>query len=300
MKEIRKKKYSGIVVPVITPVLDDKKLDEENYKKILNHCIDSRIDIIFPMGTSGEAATVNKEIWKRSIEVTINFVNDRIPVFCGAIDTSTARVMEKIKVAEQLGAKTIVVLPPLYNISHQSEIIRHYEKICKSTDLEVVVYNNPDTYHHVNILPETLLEISKIDNIVACKDSTCSWTLFQESIFLLENSKVSMFSGSETLFTASLLFGADGCVSIIANFFPKICVELYSAAVKREMEKVIEMQKKINDILRIFNINKSWLSIIRYLAEKMDFRSGGNGVDILESLDNKERAIIDNIFERYI
>lgn len=300
MKEIRKKKYSGIVVPVITPVLDNKKLDEENYKKILKHCIDSKINIMFPMGTSGEAATVNKEIWKRSIEVTINFVDGRVPVFCGVIDTSTARVIEKIKVAEQLGAKTVVVLPPLYNISHQSEIIRHYGKICKSTDLEVVVYNNPDTYHHVNILPETLLEISKMDNIIACKDSSSSWTLFQDCVFLLESSKVSIFSGSESLFAASLFFGADGCVSIIANFFPKICVELYNAAVKRDIEKVIELQKKVNDILKIFNINKSWLSIIRYLAEKMDFKSGGNSVDILESLNNKEKAIIDNIFEKYI
>lgn len=297
----KQKKYSGIAVPVITPVLNDKKLDEENFKKILKHSMDHGIDIIFPMGTSGEAPTINKEIWKRSLEVAINFVNGAVPVFCGVIDNSTPRVIEKIKIVEQLGVKTVVIIPPLYSISLQSEIVKHFEKICKSTKLEVVVYNNPDTYH-VTILPKTLLEISKMNNIVACKDSTSDWSLYQESIFMLKDSKISMFCGSESLFGPSLLFGADGCVSIIANFFPKVCVDLYRAASNKDIEKVIELQKKVNDIIRIFEINKSWLTIIRYLAVKMNFKSKGdnNSINILEPLKSKEKALVDEIFDRYV
>jgi 4-hydroxy-tetrahydrodipicolinate synthase len=301
MKENKKKKYFGIAVPVITPVLDDKKLDEENFIKIIKHSIDSGADIIFPMGSSGEAATIDKEIWKRSIEVSINFVNGAVPVFCGVIDSSTSRVIEKIKIVEQLGAKTVVAIPPLYNIELQSEIVKHFEKICKSTNLEVVVYNNPDTYH-VNILPKTLLEISKIENIVACKDSTSDWSMFQECIFMLENSKVSIFSGSESMFAASLLLGADGCVSVIANFFPKICVELYQAAAGKDIEKVIKLQKEVDEISKIFNIGKSWLAIIRYLATKMNLKSGNykNIIDIIEPLNSKEKVFLDGIFNKYI
>lgn len=301
MKDTKHKKYCGIAVPVITPVLGDKKLDEENYKKVIKHAMDARVDIIFPMGTSGQAATIGKEIWKRSIEVAINFINGQVPVFCGVIDSSTSRVIEKIKVAEQLGAKTVVVIPPPYNIVLQSEIVRHFEKICKSTNLEVVVYNNPDTYN-VNILPKTLLEISAMDNIVACKDSTSDWSLFQDSIFALKDSKVAMFCGSEFLFAPSLIFGADGCVSIIANFFPKVCVELYRASAARDIEKVIELQKKVNDITKIFDIGKSWLTIIKYLEVKMNFKSKSysNSINILEPLNSKEKALIDEIFERYV
>jgi len=301
MEAIKKKTKSGfhgIIPPVITPLKEDETLDEENFEKLIHYCIDNGVHGIFVSGTSGEAMCVSRKVWKRTAEVAINSVKDRVPVFCGVIDSSTARVIENIKELEQIGAKIVVATPAFYlQNTCQDEIIRHFEIICKSTNLKVVAYNIPATTH-VNILPETIQKISQIDNLVAYKDSCANWEQFQRNLYMLENSDISLFNGAEELCGPSLLFGADGCVPGLASFFPSLFINMYYEALNSNITQVYELQKKVWEIRKTLSAGKSWMSAMKYIGSRLGFGSS-KVTSPVEPLTDSEKKKIDMILEKY-
>ncbi|HHW48461.1 MAG TPA: dihydrodipicolinate synthase family protein [Clostridiaceae bacterium] len=293
-----KKRYCGIVPPIITPLKESGALDEEGLEKLINYCIDNGVHGIFAMGTSGEAMCVSRKVWKRTIEVTLKTVGNRVPVFCGAIDSSTERVIENIKELEQAGAEIIVATPAFYlQNTCQEEIIRHFEKICSSTSLKIVVYNIPSTTH-VNILPETIRRLSEIDNIIAYKDSSADWEQLQREIFLLEDANISLFNGAEELCGVSMLFGAQGCVPGLASFFPRMFVDMYEAALRKDIDRVYELQKQVWDVRKILFVGKSWMSAMKYAGSKFGFGTE-TVTDPVEPLKDDEKKKIDEILEKY-
>ena len=88
-----KEKFKGIIPPIITPLTEERRLDEEGLRKLIDFDIENGVHGIFAMGTSGEAMMVRREDWLRTLEVTVDQVNGRVPVFCGVIDSSTERVI---------------------------------------------------------------------------------------------------------------------------------------------------------------------------------------------------------------
>jgi dihydrodipicolinate synthase/N-acetylneuraminate lyase len=287
----------GIIPPVITPLTKDEKLDMEGFAKVINHCIDHGVHGIFTLGSSGEAMSISRSEFLKTAEAAVKIVGKRVPLFIGAIDTCTARVIENIKELEQIGAEMVVITPGFYmQNTCQDEIIRHFEKICGCTALKVVVYNIP-SLTHVNILPETILELSKNENIVAYKDSCANWEQFQRNLFLLENAKISVFNGAEELCSASLLFGADGCVPGLADFFPRLFVDMYYAAQQKDVATVFSLQKKVWDLRKTLFVGKSWMSAMKYIAARLGLASNYVASPI-EPLTPEEMKRIDQILER--
>jgi len=260
------KPYRGIVPPLITPLTEEETLDMEALGNLIEHCIQAGVHGVFTMGSSGEAMEVTTEVWLETIKETLRIVGGRIPVFCGVIDSCTSRVLERIRMAEDVGAEHIVVVPPFYlNVSSQDEIIRHFEMICSKTTLKVVAYNIPQMTH-ANILPETIKKIAEFDNLVMYKDSSSDWEQFQRNLFLLEGSKISLFNGAEELCAPAMIFGADGCVPGLANFFPELFVSMYDAALREDIQEVYRYQKQIWELRKVLFVGSSWMSAMKYLG----------------------------------
>ena len=291
-------KYCGIIPPLLTPLQADETLDEESFEKIIEYCIKNGVSGLFTMGTTGEAVNVSRKVWKQASKFAISTVKGRVPVFSGVIDSSTARVIENIKELEDSGASIVVVSPFFYlQNTCQDEIIRHYEQICRATDLKVVVYNIPSTTH-ANILPETMLELSKIDNIVAYKDSCADFEQFQRNLFLMKDASVSILNGAEELCAASMLFGADGCIPGLANLFPRVFVSMYEATLKRDLDRAFELQKQVWEIRKILFAGKSWLSGMKYAAQRLHLCSE-KATSPIEPLQFEEKKKIERIIDQY-
>ncbi len=294
-----KKKYFGIIPPVITPLREDRTLDEEGFKRLIDFDIKNGVSGIFAMGSSGEAMMTTRNEWLNTLKAAVTYADGRVPVFCGVIDSSTVRVMENIKAAEQVGGKVMVVTPAFYlqNVA-QSEIIRHYETVAKSTKLEIVVYNIPGMTH-APIKPETIREIAQIDNVVAYKDSCADWEQFQRALFLLEDRDVAVFNGAEELCSAAMIYGAQGCVPGLANFFPKMFVEMYDAAKAGDVKKTYELQKAVWGLRKVLFVGKHWMSAMKHIGSIMGF-----GADIasmpVEPLTMEQKEKIDQIVKRYL
>ncbi len=294
-----KQTYTGIIPPIITPLNADRTLDAEGLKRLIDFDIAGGVTGIFTMGSSGEAMMTSREVWLDAIKTTVAHVAGRAKVFSGVIDTSTTRVIENIKAAEQVGAEIMVVTPAFYlQNSCQAEILRHFEAVARSTRCKLVAYNIPGMTH-APIAPETIRQIADIDNVVAYKDSCADWESFQRVLFLLEDRDVAVFNGAEVLCSAAMIFGAQGCVPGLANFFPKMFVDMYGACERGDIREAYRLQKEVWALRKVLAIGKHWMSAMKHIGHSMGF-----GADVaslpVEPLTPEQAKAIDEIIKRYL
>ena len=179
-------KGAGSAVP--TP-FDKDGVNLDEFKKFLKFQISNDIDALIVCGTTGESSTMTKEekinVIKCAVKVTNSYQNQsinnstsqdiqstkKVPVIAGTGSNNTAHVIEMSKIAESLGVDGVLIVTPYYNKTTQKGLIAHYKTIAESISIPIILYNVPSRTG-MNIEPETCLELSKIDNIVAIKEAS--------------------------------------------------------------------------------------------------------------------------------
>lgn len=286
-------KYTGIIPPLVTPLDCNYHLDESSLEKLIDHTINGGVSGLFINGTSGEALRLTDDVWEHLTRKTLAYAGNRVPIFCGAIDTSTARTIERIKKLEDMGASIAVSTPPFYLANFgQDEILRHYDAICNATSIEIAVYNIPENTH-ANILPETIGKLAEYENIVAYKDSSADWQQLQRILFCLRDKNIAVFNGAEELCAVSMLYHADGCIPGLANFIPKLFVELSEACITNDVERTYELQRTINAIRQCIFVNNCWMSGMKALLDVFHFGNDIPSPSLLPlSSEEKEQMLL--------
>ncbi len=270
------KKYTGIIPPLITPLTQDGKLDKPAVHRLVEHCIAGGVTGVFPGGSSGEAMRLCDDVWEENTREVLKAVNGRVDVFCGAIDSSASRVVERLKKIEAMGGTVAVCSAPFYLRSFgQDEILRHFDYICSHTSLNIAVYNIPEMTQ-VNILPETIARLADYEPIVACKDSSADWQHLQRILFLCKDKPISILNGAEELCAVSVLCGAAGCIPGLADFMPELFVEMYEAGKRGDIARSMELQKTIYEVRKTIFLNGCWMSGMKCLSKI--FGIGGEGL----------------------
>ena len=292
-------KFKGIIPPIITPLTPDRRLDADALRRLIDFDIEGGVHGIFAMGSSGEAMMVSREDWLETLRITVEHVNGRVPVFCGVINSSTARVMEDMKRAEDVGAENMVITPSFYlQNSCQDEIIRHYEALAAATKKNIVVYNIPGMTH-APIQPDTIARLADIDNVVAYKDSCADWEQVQRELYLLEDKDIAVFNGAEELCSAALIFGAAGCVPGLANFFPRLFVDMYDASLRGDIQACYELQKKVWQVRKALFFGRHWMAAMKHIGATMGF-----GADIamlpVEPLTDEQKRKVDELAAQFM
>lgn len=243
------KRPAGVICPIATPLLDDEKLDERAFRQLIEFVLPS-IDGLLVLGTTGEFALLTEATAFQAVEVAVEQVAGRIPVYAGIGDTGTARVLAKMRAVEQLGVDFMLVTAPFYfSVSDQAALHRHFTTVAEASSRPVLVYNIQNT--HNNLSPALISELSMHPNIVGLKDSWGDFYQFQEFL-ALRSEKFSVFMGPEQLFAASLWLGADGLVSALANIAPGVFKRLTAQVAAGKREAAIQTQREITQLADIF------------------------------------------------
>lgn len=236
---------TGIVPPMITPLLGTDTLDEKGVKNLVEHLISGGVSGIFILGTTGEAQHLSIKIKSELIEKTCAYVNKRVPVLVGITDTS---VYESIKLAElagKCGATATVAAPPYYFALGQPELIEYYELLADRCPLPLYLYNMP-SHTKTMIEPATVWTLSKHKNIIGLKDSSANGVYFCKLLTMFKDQpEFGLFVGPEEMMASVVLMGAHGGVSGGANVYPEIFVDVYNAAANKDVNKTIENQNKM-------------------------------------------------------
>ena len=186
---------------------------------------------------------------KRVAKVVVEETNGKVPVIVQVGTPATLTTITLAKHAESIGAEAIACVTPYYYQPDEESLIRHYETVAKTVNLPLLVYNIP-RHTGVNIRPETLSKLAKMNLIVGVKDSSRDFLQLLETIETLPKEFVVM-DGTEGYILPALIMGARGAVSALANALPELFTDLYVTFKKGDLERAKAIQFKVNKAKRI-------------------------------------------------
>ncbi len=165
-----KEKYGKILTPLVTPFKEDQSVDYEAAVSIAEKLIaDQQADSIILTGTTGEFFTMSFEERVKLFKVIKDAVGNKIPLMAGVGCASTIETIALAKKAQELGFAIMMVVSPYYTKPTQKELYNHFKKVAESVNIQMMLYNIP-IFTGVNINPETVAQLSEIENIVAVKE----------------------------------------------------------------------------------------------------------------------------------
>ncbi len=269
-------KLHGIIPPIATPIDARERPDEKALRRLVEYLLAAGTHALFVMGSTGEFALFTDEERKRAIEIVVDQVGGRVPVLAGCAAESTKKAIAQAAVATEAGAQMLVLTPTYYFPATQPDIIAHYRLFLREADLPTVVYNIPWCTGS-SIQPETAEVLFDLPGVVGMKDSSDDFWLFQRLLIVRQSRKNGvLFQGSENNIAASLLMGADGGVLGIANVLPDLCVRLYQAAARRDLEKVRALNDKLQRVRRLYPLAPP-RQILKYM---LSLKGIGNGAAV--------------------
>ena len=279
--------FFGSIPALITP-FHKGEVDYDSFQKIIEWSIEQESHGFVPCGTTGESPTLSHDEHKEVVEACIKVVDKRVPVIAGTGSNNTIEAIEFTKHAEKLAADAALVVTPYYNKPTQEGLYLHYKKIAEATKLPIIIYNIPGR-SIVDMSIETMLELSKINNIVGVKDATND--LFRP---LLTRTKIKKdfcyLSGEDGTALAYLAQGGNGCISVTANIAPKLCSELHNHWKNKEIDKALQINLKLAKIHHALFIESS-PGPVKYAAELLNLCSSETRLPIAPIKDSTKLII---------
>jgi len=210
--------FQGAMVAIVTP-FKNGKFNEDTFRELIDFQIENGTDGIVPCGTTGESPTLSHQEHERVIEITVEHVNKRVPVIAGTGSNNTAEAISLTRHAKKAGANGALMISPYYNKPTQQGLFLHFEKVAKTVDIPIIVYNIPGRTA-VNIEPETMARLSKIENIVGVKEASGSMKQITDTIALCRDD-FTVVSGEDFLTFPLLCVGGKGVISVVSNVAPR-------------------------------------------------------------------------------
>ena len=242
----------GIIPAMVTPLDRNEEIDEAGIRGIINYLIDSGVHGIFVCGSQGESYALTDDEKKRVIEISVDEVNGRVPVYAGTGAVTTKMTIELSRYAVDVGADAVTIVTPYFIKPSQDELYMHYKHIAESVDSPILIYNNPGRTN-VNLEAETVKKLAEIDNIVGIKDSSGDLTLTAQYIMKCPD-EFAVLAGRDSLILETLLYGGKGAVAATANVAPRLVVGIYENFIKGDLEKARELQFKILPLRLAFSL----------------------------------------------
>jgi 4-hydroxy-tetrahydrodipicolinate synthase len=235
--------FKGSIPAVITP-FNENKVDYFSLTKVLNYLIDNGSHGLVPCGTTGESPTLSHDEHKKIIEETIRVSDKRVPVIAGTGSNNTWEAIEYTDHAEKSGADAALIVTPYYNKPTQLGLYEHFKTIAEKTNIPIIIYNIPGR-SIVDMSIETMIELSKIENIIGVKDATND--LFRPLLTRKKmNNDFCYLSGEDGTALAFLAQGGQGCISVTANVAPKLCSDMHTAWQELNISKAQEINLKLS------------------------------------------------------
>jgi len=198
---------SGVWVPLVTPMCDGR-IDLPSYRRLVEHLLAKGVAGFFPLGTTGEAPTLDDDEADAIVAETVDVVAGRAPIFVGIGGNATHKVIKTIRRLERFAFPGIVSVCPYYNRPTQDGLRQHFTAIAEATDRRILIYNIPYRTS-VNLANETLLALGQLPNIVGVKDS--SGNIAQSlDLLAMRPEGFAVLTGEDALFFSLLGSGADG------------------------------------------------------------------------------------------
>lgn len=231
--------FTGMATAIVTP-MTKTDIDYDALGRFLDFQIDSGINGIVVMGTTGENATIEPEDQDKVIRFTVEKVAHRVPVIAGTGTNNTAHVLHNTRNACAAGADAILVVTPYYNKATQNGLITHFTAVADESTVPVILYNVPGRTG-CNLLPKTVAKLAEHPRIAAIKEATGSLAQMVE-IMALCGDKIDVYSGEDALTVPMMAMGAAGTISVLSNVVPAKAVAMTNACLAGDYKTAARLQ----------------------------------------------------------
>ena len=207
--------FGRVSTAMVTPFDKKGHIDFPKTTQLVNHLIENGTDSLVIAGTTGESPTLTKEEKLALFRHVVRVVDKRIPVIAGTGGNDTYASIDLTKKAAATGVDAVMVVAPYYNKPNQEGLYQHFKEIAVSTSLPIMVYNIPGRTA-INILPETIIRLSEIENIVAVKEASGDLSAMAKIIAGTDEDFL-LYSGDDGLTIPVLSIGGYGIVSVASH-----------------------------------------------------------------------------------
>ncbi|NLP14250.1 MAG: 4-hydroxy-tetrahydrodipicolinate synthase [Clostridium sp.] len=242
---MRKPIFTGAGVAIVTPFTENG-VNFDKLGELIDFQINEGIDSIIICGTTGEASTMPDDEHKAVIKFAVEKVSKRVPVIAGTGSNDTNHAISLSKYAEEVGADAILSVTPYYNKTTQKGLYEHFKLIANSIKTPVVLYNVPGRTG-LNIDPQTVKQLSEIDNIVAIKE--CNLNQVGEIVKICPDD-FTVYSGNDDQVVPLLALGGKGLISVMANIIPKKAHDLVSTFLAGNIEESRKIQLDLLNLIK--------------------------------------------------
>jgi len=246
------KEIKGIIAAMQTAMHEDGSINEKELRRQIDRQIEAGVDAVFCLGTNGEFYIMSMEEKIRVMEIFVDQVKGRVPVYAGTGCISTEETVSLSKKAEEIGVDVISIITPYFAAISQEELYQHYAAAAKAVSLPVVMYNIP-ARTGAALAPSTVGRLAKdFPNIAGVKDSSGNFNNILQYIQATEGMDFAVLSGNDALILWTLLAGGKGGITAIANILPTIMVSIYQYYLKGDLDNAKKAQNSISKIRDCF------------------------------------------------
>lgn len=279
--------FKGVGSAVPTP-FDEKGVDISEFRKFLQFQIDNNVDALIVCGTTGESSTMTRDEKIIAINCALEVANEKIPVIVGTGSNNTREAIEMSKIAERLGVDGILVVTPYYNKTTQRGLIAHYKAIAESVSIPIILYNVPSRTG-VNIEPQTCLELSKIDNIVAIKEASGNISQVAQ-ISNLCGDNLYIYSGNDDQIVPICSLGGIGVISVLSNIKPKFVHDMVYDFLDGNIDKARKMQLNVLPLINSLFSEVNPIPV-KYALNELGFNFGVPRLPLVEFSDTNKKVL---------
>ena len=285
--------FTGAMVALITP-FQDGEIDFKTLDELIEFQLENGIDGIAPAGTTGESPTLSNEEHKKLIERVVKTVSGAVPVIAGAGSNSTAEAIELAAFAKKAGADATLQVDPYYNKPTQEGFYQHFKAIAEEVDLPVVLYDIPGRCG-AGMTADTIIRLSKIENIVAVKEATGS---LDHASQIATGCDLTIVSGDDSLTLPIASIGGKGVISVVANIVPADVKAMTDLILEGDFSSARQWHNKL------FALSKNLLQMatnpipLKAAMAMLDMASDEMRLP-MTALDESKKVILEKILSDY-
>ncbi|SHN18364.1 4-hydroxy-tetrahydrodipicolinate synthase [Gracilibacillus kekensis] len=280
--------FGRVLTAMVTPFDSNGEIDYGKTERLIHHLLQNGTDALVVAGTTGESPTLSKEEKISLLKFVVKIVNNRVPVIAGTGTNNTRESIELTKKAELIGVDAIMLVAPYYNKPSQEGLYQHFKVIAEATTLPVMIYNIPGRTS-VNIEPATIIDLSKIENIVSVKEASGNLDAMA-TIIRETDDNFSLYSGDDNLTLPAVAIGANGIVSVSSHVVGNEINEMVAACQQGDMLRAQKLHQYLLPIMKALFMAPSPSPVKAALAM--------NGIDVgsvrlpLVALNEQEMSLL--------
>ena len=242
-------KWSGVFPAVTTKFTAEDQLDFNAFDKNIEAQLEAGAEGLILGGSLGEASVLTNEEKYELLAHTVEFVAGKVPVLLNIAEATTKAAVATAQKAKELGASGLMLLPPMRYYADQEETLAFFKAIAESTDLPIMIYNNPVDYK-IEVTLDMFEELAKYPNIQAVKESTRDISNVTRMINRFGD-RFKIFTGVDPLAMESLVMGAHGWVAGLVDAFPRETVAIFRLVKENRIAEALTIYRWFLPVLEL-------------------------------------------------